>query len=171
MLVSSLLKNSFTFNPLQLDVLSAGANKTEQKDTSFSLMAGQEMAKQAGFAATTPAALVTSDAQKAYSATEASNSARTLFDAQLLGQGGDVTETSSLSTSPKDKFMEFMSSAKEGGGGMMRAQILQSLGLTEDDLKSMSAEDRRKIEEKIEEMVRQKVAEQQRRAVEGEESL
>lgn len=82
-----------------------------------------------------------------------------------------MTETSSLSTSPKDKFMEFMSSAKDGGGGMMRAQILQSLGLTEDDLKSMSAEDRRKIEEKIEEMVRQKVEEQQRRAVEGEEPL
>ncbi len=38
-------------------------------------------------------------------------------------------------------------------GERMRAQVLRSLGLTEDDLKNMSPEDRKKIEEKIAKLI------------------
>ncbi|WP_162938133.1 hypothetical protein [Kiloniella sp. EL199] len=42
-------------------------------------------------------------------------------------------------------------------GERMRAQVLRSLGLTEDDLKNMSPEDRKKIEEKIAKLIDENV--------------
>jgi hypothetical protein len=54
---------------------------------------------------------------------------------------------------------DFMAYATMTPAEKMRASILGSMGLTEDDLKAMSPKDREKVEEKIKEMIKQKVEE------------
>lgn len=91
--------------------------------------------------------------------------AQTLVNAQLMAQEDEGV------SSAKDEFMKFMASAKDGPGGMMRAQILKSLGLTEEDLNAMSPEERRVIEKKIEELIRKKIEEQQGTTIGSGEEL
>lgn len=57
-------------------------------------------------------------------------------------------------TSAKDEFLKFqaMTPAQK-----MRAMMLAKLGLTEDDVKAMSPEDRKKVEDKIKAMIKQQV--------------
>lgn len=57
-------------------------------------------------------------------------------------------------TSAKDEFLKFqaMTPAQK-----MRAMMLAKLGLTEDDVKAMSPEDRKKVEDKLKEMIKQQV--------------
>lgn len=72
------------------------------------------------------------------------------------GYGG----VSSVSASPvselsaRDEFMKYqaMTPAEK-----MRAAMLAKLGLTEDDVKAMSPEDRKKVEDKIKDMIKQQV--------------
>jgi hypothetical protein len=56
--------------------------------------------------------------------------------------------------SAKDEFLKFqaMTPAQK-----MRAMMLAKLGLTEDDVKAMSPEDRKKVEDKLKDMIKQQV--------------
>jgi hypothetical protein len=56
------------------------------------------------------------------------------------------------------KFMEFAEKSTEE---KMRAQILAALGLSEDDLKNMSPEDREKVEKKIAAMIKSEIQKEQ----------
>lgn len=57
-------------------------------------------------------------------------------------------------TSAKDEFLKFqaMTPAQK-----MRAMMLAKLGVTEEELKAMSPEDRKKVEDKIKDMIKQQV--------------
>jgi len=57
-------------------------------------------------------------------------------------------------TSAKDEFLKYaaMSPAEK-----MRANMLASLGVTEEELKAMSPEERAKIEQKLKDMIKQQV--------------
>ncbi|USQ97775.1 hypothetical protein [Caulobacter sp. RL271] len=57
-------------------------------------------------------------------------------------------------TSAKDEFLKFqaMTPAQK-----MRAMMLAKLGVTEEQLKAMSPEERKKIEDKLKDMVKQQV--------------
>jgi TPP-dependent pyruvate/acetoin dehydrogenase alpha subunit len=52
---------------------------------------------------------------------------------------------------------EFLKWAKMTPAERMRADLLASMGLDEDKLKGMSAEDRQKVEDKIKKMIEDKV--------------
>ena len=56
--------------------------------------------------------------------------------------------------SAKDEFLKFqaMTPAQK-----MRAMMLAKLGLTEEEVKAMSPEDRKKVEDKIKQMIKQQV--------------
>ena len=60
-------------------------------------------------------------------------------------------------SSANDPVAQFLAYARETPAQQMRDSILHQLGLTEDDLKAMSPQDRAKVEEKIKDLVRQKV--------------
>ena len=70
--------------------------------------------------------------------------------------GGVSASTASPVGEPsaKDEFLRFqaMSPAQK-----MRAMMLAKLGLTEEEVKAMSPEDRKKVEEKIKQMIKQQV--------------
>ena len=52
---------------------------------------------------------------------------------------------------------QFLDYAKESPMERMRAEILKSMGLTEDDLKKMSPEQQKAVEQKIEQIIKQKL--------------
>ena len=54
----------------------------------------------------------------------------------------------------KDEFLKFQSKSP---AEKMRAMILAKLGVTEEQVKAMSTEDRKKIEDKIKDMIKQQV--------------
>lgn len=56
--------------------------------------------------------------------------------------------------SAKDEFMDY---AKLTPAQKMRAAMLSKLGVTEEQLKAMSPEDRKKIEDKIKDLIKQQV--------------
>jgi hypothetical protein len=65
--------------------------------------------------------------------------------------------------SPADSVEEqFLKYARMSPMERMRASILGSMGLTEDDLSAMSAADRQKVEDKIKQMIEQKMKEAQK---------
>lgn len=57
-------------------------------------------------------------------------------------------------TSAKDEFLKYaaMTPAEK-----MRAAMLAKLGVTEEELKAMSPEDRKKVEDKLKDMIKQQV--------------
>lgn len=69
---------------------------------------------------------------------------------------GVSASTSSPVSEPsaRDEFMKFqaMTPAEK-----MRAMMLSKLGLTEEQVKAMSPEDRKKVEDKLKEMIKQEV--------------
>ena len=52
---------------------------------------------------------------------------------------------------------QFLAYAKMSPMERMRASILKDMNLTEDDVKSMSAADQKKLEEKIKELIKQEI--------------
>lgn len=58
-----------------------------------------------------------------------------------------------------DPVQDFLNFVGKTPAEQMRAQILHSLGVTEDQLKAMDPKERAKVEEKIKETVREKVQE------------
>ena len=65
--------------------------------------------------------------------------------------------TASLAPKADDVAQQFMDYAKMNPMERMRAQILKSMGLTEDDLKKMSPEQQKAVEQKIEQMIKQQL--------------
>lgn len=87
-------------------------------------------------------------------------SAKTKTDTQIIAQGSVSKDTKdAVGTSVTDKFMAFMSSAKEGPAAFWRAQFLATQGLTEKDVAAMSPEDKAKLEDKIKSFIEQKMEE------------
>lgn len=75
----------------------------------------------------------------------------------FAGAYGGITASSASPVgemSAKDEFMKYqrMTPAEK-----MRAAMLSKLGLTEEQVKAMSPEDRKKVEEKIRDMIKQEV--------------
>ncbi|HWU80246.1 MAG TPA: hypothetical protein VN158_09310 [Caulobacter sp.] len=70
------------------------------------------------------------------------------------GAYGGVSALPVGEPSAKDEFLKFqaMTPAQK-----MRAMMLAKLGLTEDEVKAMSPEDRKKVEDKLKEMIKQQV--------------
>lgn len=64
--------------------------------------------------------------------------------------GGDLTAKAGQSA--EDKFMAY---AKMSPADKMRASILSSMGITEDQLKNMSPDQQKAVEQKIENLVKQ----------------
>ena len=65
--------------------------------------------------------------------------------------------TNGLDASGDTVVKQFMDYAKMSPMERMRAQILKSMGLTEDDLKKMSPEQQKAVEQKIEQMIKQQL--------------
>ena len=65
--------------------------------------------------------------------------------------------TNGLDTGGDDVAKQFMDYAKMSPIERMRAQILKSMGLTEDDLKKMSPEQQKAVEQKIEQIIKQEL--------------
>jgi hypothetical protein len=67
------------------------------------------------------------------------------------------SKTGGLTPQGDSVVQQFMDYAKESPMERMRAQILKSMGLTEDDLKKMSPEQQKAVEQKIEQMIKQQL--------------
>jgi hypothetical protein len=65
--------------------------------------------------------------------------------------------TNGLDTSGDDVVKQFLDYAKMSPMERMRANILKSMGLTEDDLKKMSPEQQKAVEQKIEQIIKQEL--------------
>ncbi len=65
-----------------------------------------------------------------------------------------MSSSPTSATSPRDEFEKFqaMTPAQK-----MRAMMLAKLGLTEEQVKAMSPEERKKVEDKLKDMVKQSV--------------
>jgi len=89
-----------------------------------------------------------STATKATSSTGAANAASptntTPTTGKLKSKGNDVVQ-------------EFLDYAKMDPMERLRANILKSMGLTEDDLKNMTPEQQKAVEQKIEQIIQQQL--------------
>ena len=65
--------------------------------------------------------------------------------------------TGKLKSKGNDVVQEFMDYAKMDSMERMRANILKSMGLTEDDLKNMSPEQQKAVEQKIEQLIKEQL--------------
>jgi hypothetical protein len=83
--------------------------------------------------------------------------AKTRTDTQILGQQDIADRQRAQSEAAIKRFMDYQSKSTEE---KMRDQILASMGLTEDDLKNMSPEEREKVEAKIAQIIKEKMEEQ-----------
>jgi hypothetical protein len=70
------------------------------------------------------------------------------------GGAGAVSNSPAAATSPRDEFDKFqaMTPAQK-----MRAMMLAKLGLTEEQVKAMTPEERKKVEDKLKDMIKQSV--------------
>ena len=68
-----------------------------------------------------------------------------------------VSGKSKLAAKGNDVVQGFMDYAKMDPMARMRANILKSMGLTEDDLKKMTPEQQKAVEQKIEQIIKQKL--------------
>lgn len=76
----------------------------------------------------------------------------TAVNAQVIGQTDDTSDTDSA----KQEFLDFMAMDPQA---RMRAQMLGGMGLTEEQLAAMPADERKKIEDRIHEMIEAKIKE------------
>jgi hypothetical protein len=68
-----------------------------------------------------------------------------------------VSGKSRLASKGNDVVQEFLDYAKMDPIARMRASILKSMGLTEDDVKNMSPEQQKAVEQKIAQMIQQQL--------------
>ena len=73
------------------------------------------------------------------------------------GTGATGSTTASFTPQGDSVVQQFMNYAKESPMERMRAEILKSMGLTEDDLKKMSPAQQKAVEQKIEQIIKQKL--------------
>ncbi len=78
----------------------------------------------------------------------------TAVNAQVIGQTDSTSESDG--DTAKQEFLDFMAMDPEA---RMRAQMLGGMGLTEEQLAAMPADERQKIEDRIHEMIEAKVQE------------
>jgi hypothetical protein len=71
---------------------------------------------------------------------------------QSPGKAASGGLTATAGQSAEDKFMAY---AKMSPADRMRASLLSSMGLTEDQLKNMSPEQQKVVEQKIEDLIKQ----------------
>lgn len=90
------------------------------------------------------------------SGTGASN-ATSGTDATTSSSPTATSKANGLDTSGDNVVKQFMDYAKMSPMERMRAQILKSMGLTEDDLKKMSPEQQKAVEQKIEQIIKQEL--------------
>jgi len=74
------------------------------------------------------------------------------------GAVGAATSLAGAAAKPDAK-AEFLKWAHMTPAERMRANLLSSMGLTEDQVAAMSPEDRKKVEDKLRELIEQKVKE------------
>jgi hypothetical protein len=86
--------------------------------------------------------------------------AKTRADTQILGQRDIADRQRADSEAAIRKFLDFQQKTPEE---KIRAQILASLGLTEDDVKNMSPEQQQALEEKISAIMKQKMEEERQK--------
>ncbi len=77
----------------------------------------------------------------------------------LTGAAPRTSPTTPAANAPKYSPVEeqFLAYAKMSPMERMRASILKDMNLTEDDVKSMSPADQKKLEEKIKELIKQEI--------------
>jgi hypothetical protein len=68
-----------------------------------------------------------------------------------------TSATNGLTSGGDSVVQQFMDYAKMNPMERLRASILKSMGLTEDDLKKMSPEQQKAVEQKIEQMIKQQL--------------
>jgi hypothetical protein len=71
--------------------------------------------------------------------------------------GNTTSPSAGLAPKSDDVVQQFMDYAKMSPMERMRAQILKSMGLTEDDLKKMTPEQQKAVEQKIEQLIKQQL--------------
>lgn len=91
-----------------------------------------------------------------FAASAGNSTASTLFAAQEIGQTEPVKETPKSAT---DKFLDYMNKTPEE---LMREQILKELGYSEEQLAGMSPKDRAKAEEQIRMRLQEKIEQSMR---------
>lgn len=74
------------------------------------------------------------------------------FPSKLQAKAASGGLTATAGQSAEDKFMAY---AKMSPADRMRASILSSMGITEDQLKNMSPEQQKAVEQKIEDLIKQ----------------
>jgi hypothetical protein len=89
------------------------------------------------------------------SPTKATSNAAATSSADSIGTTAPTT--GKLNSKGKDVVQEFMDYAKMDPMQRMRANILKSMGLTEDDVKNMSPEQQKAVEQKIEQIIQQEL--------------
>src|SRR5262249_61404913 len=82
-------------------------------------------------------------------------SAASSTDATASGSPTASSVTNGLDTRSDNVVKEFLDYAKMSPMERLRANILKSMGLTEDDLKKMSPEQQKAVEQKIEQIIKQ----------------
>ena len=78
-------------------------------------------------------------------------------DATTGSSPASTSATNGLTSGGDNVVQQFMDYAKMSPMERMRAQILRSMGLTEDDLKKMSPEQQKAVEQKIEQIIKQQL--------------
>jgi hypothetical protein len=78
-------------------------------------------------------------------------------DGTATTTGSSPTATNGLDASGDNVVQQFMDYAKMSPMERMRANILKSMGLTEDDLKKMTPEQQKAVEQKIEQLIKQQL--------------
>jgi hypothetical protein len=68
-----------------------------------------------------------------------------------------TSETGGLTSKGDDVVQQFMDYAKMNPLERLRANILKSMGLTEDDLKKMTPEQQKAVEQKIDQLIKQEL--------------
>lgn len=89
--------------------------------------------------------------------TNSSTGASSAADSTDATAGTTTSTTASFTPKGDDVVQQFMDYAKMNPMERMRANILKSMGLTEDALKQMSPEQQKAVEQKIEQMIKQEL--------------
>jgi hypothetical protein len=90
-----------------------------------------------------------------------SSATRTTSNAGAASPAGSGAAASSvkggLASKSTDVVQEFLDYARMDPMARLRANILKSMGLTEDDLKNMPPEQQKAVEQKIEQLIREQL--------------
>ena len=86
-----------------------------------------------------------------------SSKAASNANAAGAANAGSVSGKSKLASKNNDVVQQFLDYAKMDPIHRLRANILKSMGLTEDDLKNMTPEQQKAVEQKIEQLMQEQL--------------